>query len=310
MPDIVITEFMNDSAVAELTASYDVYYDPSLVERADALRAKVAGARALIVRDRTQVGRALLDIGARLQVIGRLGVGLDNIDMEACKARGITVVPATGANVVSVAEYVITGVLMLLRGAFQASSNVLAGEWPRTALIGRELNGKTLGLIGFGAIARAVASRAPSLGMRVIAHDPLVAAGDPVWRELSVAPHALADVLRAADVVSLHVPLNPETRGLIDRDALSLMKPGASLINTARGGVVDETALAGALRARSLGGALLDVFESEPLPADSHLLDVPNLILTPHIAGITEESNERVGTLIAARVRQVLEGTP
>jgi (S)-sulfolactate dehydrogenase len=310
MPDIVISEFMNDSAVAELTASYDVYYDPSLVERADALRAKVAGARALIVRNRTQVGRALLDIGAHLQVIGRLGVGLDNIDMEACKARGITVVPATGANVVSVAEYVITGALMLLRGAFQATSNVLAGEWPRTALIGREISGKTLGLIGFGAIARAVASRATSLGMRVIAHDPLVAAGAPVWRELSVAPHALVDVLRAADVVSLHVPLNPETRGLIDRDALALMKPGASLINTARGGVVDETALAGALRARSLGGALLDVYETEPLAADSHLLDVPNLILTPHIAGLTKESNERVGTLIAARVRQILEGTP
>ncbi|MFQ5754811.1 MAG: hydroxyacid dehydrogenase [Acidiferrobacterales bacterium] len=310
MPEIVISEFMNDSAVAELTASYDVYYDPSLVERADALRAKVAGARALIVRNRTQVERALLDIGTRLQVIGRLGVGLDNIDMEACKARGITVIPATGANVVSVAEYVITGALMLLRGAFQATSNVLAGEWPRTALIGREVSGKTLGLIGFGAIARAVASRATSLGMRVIGHDPLVVVGDPVWRERSVAPHVLADVLRAADVVSLHVPLNPETRGLIDRDALALMKPGASLINTARGGVVDETALAGALRARSLGGALLDVYETEPLTADSHLLDVPNLILTPHIAGLTEESNERVGTLIAMRVRQILEGTP
>jgi (S)-sulfolactate dehydrogenase len=199
---------------------------------------------------------------------------------------------------------------MLLRGAYQATADVLAGEWPRTSLIGRELGGKVMGLVGFGAIAREVARRATCLGVRTIAHDPMVPTHDPAWERLAVTPRALAKLLRESDVVSLHVPLSADTRKLIDREALAMMKPGAVLINAARGGVVDEAALADALRAQALGGALLDVYETEPLPRDSHLNKVPNLLLTPHIAGLTEESNERVGVLIAARVGQILENTP
>ncbi len=310
MAEIVISEFMNDAAVATLTASHDVYYDPTLVERPAELRAQVAAARALIVRNRTQVRGTLLDAAPQLKVIGRLGVGLDNIDMAACTARGIKVIPASGANVTSVAEYVIAGALMLLRGAYQATADVLAGEWPRTSLIGRELCGKVIGLVGFGAIAREVARRAACLGVRTVAHDPMVATDDPVWKQLAVTPRALAELLRESDVVSLHVPLTADTRNLIDREALALMKADAVLINAARGGVVDEAALANALRARALGGALLDVYETEPLPRDSHLNNVPNLLLTPHVAGLTEESNERVGALIAARVGQMLEKVP
>lgn len=309
MPDIVISEFMGEAAVAELAAGYDVLYDPDLVEHRDQLLAAVASASALIVRNRTQVRSALLDAAVRLRVIGRLGVGLDNIDMETCDARGIKVVCATDANTASVSEYVIAGIFLLLRGVYLATDEVLAGNWPRTKLIGHEASGKTLGLIGFGAIARAVATRAASLGMRVIAHDPFIQENDPIWCKLSVSPRSLHDVLAESDAISLHVPLNANTRNLIDREGLRAMKPGAMLINAARGGVIDERALIEALRSGRLKGAMLDVFESEPLPADSHLIGVPNLILTPHIAGITEESNERVSGMVAASVRRVLEET-
>lgn len=309
MPDIVISEFMNEAAVADLAVDYDVLYDPDLVETPEQLRQAVRTAPALIVRNRTQVRGALLDAAAHLKVIGRLGVGLDNIDLQACSERGIEVVRADLANVVSVAEYVIGGILVLLRGgAYLATADVLAGHWPRSQLMGREVDGKTLGLIGFGAIGRTVAARARALGMQVIANDPHIDWDNAIWRETGVAPRNLQNLLAESDVISIHVPLNEQTRNLIDRNALQAVKPGSLLINTARGGVVDEHALAESLRSGLAGGAMLDVFETEPLPAGSHLRDVPNLVLTPHIAGVTAESNERVGAMVAASVRRVLEG--
>ncbi|HQS49965.1 MAG TPA: NAD(P)-dependent oxidoreductase, partial [Xanthobacteraceae bacterium] len=172
----------------------------------------------------------------------------------------------------------------------------------------REVSGKRLGLIGFGAIARETAQRARALGMEVVAFDPFVAADDPAWRAHGVGPRSLDDLLTESDAVSLHVPLTSQTRNLIDAAALDRMKPGAVLINAARGGVVDEAALAAALRRGAIGGAMLDVFEAEPLGAGSALCDVPNLILTPHIAGVTEESNVRVSALIASKVSQALKG--
>ncbi len=309
MADIVITEFMHDSAVEDLRRDYDVVYDPGLVDRADDLLAAVAGCRALVVRNRTQVRGALLDAARRLEAVGRLGVGLDNIDTEACAARGIAVLPATGANDVAVAEYVIAGVLMLMRGAYHAGARVLAGEWPRTQLMGREIDGRGLGLIGFGAIGRAVASRAGALGMTVAAYDPYVSPDDPAWAALSVAARDFDAIVADSDALSLHVPLTGETRHLIDGDVLSRMRPGAVLINAARGGVVDEGAVVEALRTGTLGGAMLDVFENEPLAAGSGLDGVPNLILTPHIAGLSEDSNRRIAAFTAANVRRVLEGT-
>ena len=308
MADIVIAEFMDESAVEDLRRDYDVVYDPGLVDRADDLLAAVAGCRALVVRNRTQVRGALLDAAPRLEALGRLGVGLDNIDMEACQARGIAVLPATGANDLAVAEYVIAGLLMLLRGAYHAGARVLAGEWPRTDLMGREVAGRRLGLIGFGAIGRSVASRARALGMTVAACDPYVSADDPAWAALSVEPRDFDAVVAESDALSLHVPLTDETRHLIDGKALSRMRPGAVLINAARGGVVDEDAVAAALRAGTLGGAMLDVFENEPLAAGSALDGVPNLILTPHIAGLSEDSHRRISAVTAANVRRVLEG--
>jgi (S)-sulfolactate dehydrogenase len=265
-----------------------------------------AGCRGLIVRNRTQVRGTLLVACEKLEVVGRLGVGLDNIDLEACRARGIAVCPATGANDLAVAEYVIAGILMLLRGAYWDSLAVASGGWPRARQIGREIAGRRLGLIGFGNIARETAKRAGLLGMTVVAHDPHLARDHPAWRALAVRKVELEPLLASSDVVSLHVPLDAGTRHLIDARALGQMRQDAVLINASRGGVVDERALAEALRDERLAGAMLDVFETEPLPADSLLADVPNLILTPHIAGVTEESNVRVNALVAAKVREAL----
>jgi len=307
MPDIVVTEFMDEAAVADLAATHDVRYDPTLVDRPDDLIRLLGDARGLIVRNRTQVRGALLAAAPRLKAVGRLGVGLDNIDVPACKARGIAVLPATGANDDSVAEYVIAGLLILRRGAYHATAEVAAGGWPRNRLMGREAMGATLGLVGFGAIARAVAMRARALGMRIIGFDPFVAADSPHWAAFGTTKVDLDRLVADSDVVSLHVPATRETRGLFGAERLAAMKAGAVLINAARGGVVDETALAAALKAGHLGGAMLDVFDVEPLAGGGPLVDAPNLILTPHIAGVTVESNERVSAVTVANVRRALE---
>nr|WP_174261961.1 hydroxyacid dehydrogenase [Rhodomicrobium vannielii] len=291
-----------------------VVYDPDLVDKPDALLAESADAEALIVRNRTQVTGALLDAAPRLRCVGRLGVGLDNIDTAACKARGIAVYPATGANDISVAEYVIASALLLTRGAFGASAELAQGRWPRQALMdGGEIFGKRFGLVGFGAIARQVARRSAALGMTVAAHDPFIANDDPVWAQDfgRVERLDLDALLETSDIVSLHVPLTDATRGLINERALGLMKPHAILINTARGGVANEQALARALVEGRIGGAALDVFEAEPFPQGyaSRFEGVPNLILTPHIAGLTAEANRRVSEITVANVRRHLFGT-
>lgn len=309
MSDIVITEFMDEGAVRDLERDYDVLYSADLWQRPQDMIAAVAQARALIVRNRTQVTAALLAAAPRLKVVGRLGVGLDNIDLEAARARGVAVLPASGGNTVSVAEYVIAAALVLLRGAFFANARMLAGEWPREELMGREAQGRTMGIVGFGVIGRAVAERARALGMRVIACDAFLGDEDPAWREIDGGRRSFDAVLEEADVLSLHVPLSEATRRLIDAQAIARMRKGAVLINTARGGVVDEEALVAALRSGHLGGAALDVFETEPLTraAAARFAQVPNLILTPHIAGPTQDSNLRVSAITADNVRRVLE---
>ncbi|MCJ2040200.1 3-phosphoglycerate dehydrogenase [Methylobacterium sp. J-059] len=312
MRKVVISEFMDEAAIAAELAGFETLYDPTLVDRPDALRAALAGASGLIVRNRTQVRAGLLAAAPDLRVVGRLGVGLDNIDLAACAARGIAVHPATGANDGAVAEYVIGTALLLLRGAYAASAQVAAGAWPRNALMGREIAGKRLGLVGFGAIARQTARRAAALDMTVAAFDPHLAPDDAAWRPAhgAVASLALDALVATSDVLSLHVPLTEATRDMIGPAAIARMRPGAILINAARGGVVDEAAVAAALRSGHLGGAALDVFAQEPVDAagGAALIDVPNLILTPHIAGVTRESNVRVSAVTARAVRRSLEG--
>jgi (S)-sulfolactate dehydrogenase len=304
---IVISEFMDEAAVAMLAAQHATDYDRDLVDRREELKAKLVDADALIVRNRTQVNLELLAAAPRLRVVGRLGVGLDNIDVAACAARDIAVIPATGANALAVAEYVIGAAMVLLRGTYFATADVAAGKWPRAALSsGREIAGKTLGIVGFGGIGRLTGRLGRALGMRVIGFDAELAADDGVWRDEGVEPRTLDALLAQSDVLTLHVPLVPATRNLIDARRIAAMKPGAILVNTARGGVIDEAAVAGALSSGRLGGAALDVFEKEPLLAGSPLAGCPNLLLTPHIAGVTAESNERVSSMIAERVIETL----
>ena len=306
---VVISEFMDEAAVARLAGVHDTFYDPRLGDRPLELAPHLAHADALIVRNRTRVDADLLAAAERLKVIGRLGVGLDNIDVAAARARGIAVIPALGANAPAVAEYVMATALLLLRGAYLSSALVANGEWPRTALsAGREIAGKMLGVIGFGTIGRLTAKLARGLSMRVVGSDPDHPATSPVWREAQASALPLEALLAEADVVTLHVPLTAGTRGMIDAAKVARMRAGAVLINTARGGIVDEVALARALRSGRLGGAALDVFEHEPLPAGSPLAGCPNLILTPHIAGVTRESNARVSALIAEQVAAFLAG--
>ena len=308
MKKIVITEFMDEAAVQSLRSAFQVIYDPKLVDDRPALLAVVQDADAVIVRNRTQVRGELLAACAKAVVIGRLGVGLDNIDLPACQARGMQVIPATGANALAVAEYVIGTAMVLLRGVYLSSDAVAGGDWPRAALSnGRETAGACLGLVGFGGIGRLTARLAQGLGMTVLGYDPLVPAGSPAWTDAGVACVTLDVLIERADVVSLHVPLTHDTANLLSAERIGRMKLGAVVINTSRGGIADEAAVAAALRAGRLGGAAFDVFEPEPLAAGNPWAGCPNAILTPHVAGVTAESNVRVSTLIAAAVARALK---
>jgi (S)-sulfolactate dehydrogenase len=307
--DVVITEFMDEAAVDQLREHYEVRYDPQLVDRPATLLPLLERAQALIVRNRTRVDQTLLAAAPQLRAVGRLGVGLDNIDLDACERRSIAVLPATGANAVSVAEYVVAALLVLRRGeVFRSNDRMLAGAWPRQDLVGREVAGMRLGLIGFGTIARMVAERARPLGMDIAAYDPYLASDDAAWGQVRRAED-LPELLASCDAVSVHVPATEATHHLLDAASLALLPPDGLVINTSRGGIVDEVALGDALRASRLGGAALDVFETEPLDARAaaRFHDVPNLVLTPHIAGVTLESNVAVSALVADRVRAVLD---
>lgn len=306
MTDIVICEFMDEQIARAGFENHDFIYDPTLVDDKERLLNEIGNARALVVRNRTQVRDDLLDAAKNLKVIGRLGVGLDNIDLDVCHQRDIKVCPATGANDLSVAEYVITAAFALMRGAWASTQQVSQGLWPRNDVIGMEVSGKTLGLVGYGNIARQTAKRAKALGMSVIATDPYLSSNDPCWGDTQAL--SLDDVLKTADIVSLHTPLTKETHHLINAQSLSQMQSHSVLINAARGGVVDEDALAHALTHNKIGGAALDVFENEPLTADDgrKFLGCPNIILTPHIAGVTQESNLRVSKVTVENVLAAL----
>jgi (S)-sulfolactate dehydrogenase len=307
MARILISEFMDEPAVAQLARDHAVFYDAALVDDPAELRRLAADVDALIVRNRTQVRGDLLAAMTRCKVIGRLGVGLDNIDVEACAARGIAVIPATGANAQSVAEYVIAAALLLLRGTYQSSADVASGHWPRAPLSnGREAHGRSLGVVGFGSIGRLTAELAHAVGMRVLAFDEALGADAAGYAAAGVEPLPLDALVASADVISLHVPLTDATRGLFDATRIAAMKRGAVLVNTARGGIVDEAAVAAALRSGHLGGAALDVFEVEPLGASNAFAGCPNLLLTPHIAGVSADSNVRVSALIADKVAEAL----
>jgi phosphoglycerate dehydrogenase-like enzyme len=280
---------------------YPFCYEPNLWRDPEALRQALAGATALIVRNRIRVDGALLEAAPRLRVVGRLGTGLDNVDQEALGARGVALVHAPGANAPGVAEYVLAALFHLARGLPRAAQ----GE-DRLALGGFELAGKTLGLVGLGEVGLRVAHRAKTLGMRVVGYDPLRRPWEAALEVAGVEFLPLEEVLAKAQFLSLHAPLTPETRGLVGREVLARMRPGAYLINTARGELVDHHALYEALRSGHLAGAVLDVTDPEPLPPDHPLRELENCLLTPHIAGLTRESQARVGERVVRGVLEVL----
>lgn len=264
---------------------------------------ELTDADALIVRSATQVTAQLLELAPRLRVVGRAGVGVDNIDLDAATLRGVLVMNTPGSNAVSVAEHTIALLLALARQVPQMNAALHAGRWEKSSA-GVEVRGKTLGLVGLGRVGVEVARRARALEMRLIAFDPYVAPG--FAREIGVELQPLDELLVAADFVSLHTALSPATENLINAERIAKMKRGARLINTARGELVDETALAEGLRSGQLAGAALDVFATEPLPANWPLRGLPNVIATPHVAGSTREAQEEVGYLIAQQVRDFL----
>ena len=299
---IIITEIMEDGAVAMLRRNFDVHHDPTLVDDPARLVGLMPEADGLIVRNRTQVRGAMLEAATRLK-----GVGLDNLDTEALDNRGIPYFPATGANSLAVIEYTIGVAMVLLRGAYHAKAEMLAGAFPKFELLGRECAGKTFGLVGFGEIGRGVAVKARAMDFEIAVHTPRPVTGDPAWKHVKYLD--LLSLIAESDVISLHLPHTRETANMIDARVLAAAKPGAVLINTARGEVLDEGALIAALKSGHLGGAALDVHREEPLSraAAAVYADAPNLILTPHIAGNTIESNIRVCRMVAEAVSGALK---
>lgn len=269
-----------------------------------ALRDALARAHALLVRSDTQVTAELIAAAPLLRVIGRAGIGVDNIDLAAATRRGIAVLNAPGANTVSAAEHTLALLLSLVRRVPWAAQSMRDGAWDRKAFGGTELRGKTLGVVGLGRIGAHVARVARALGMTVVAHDPYL----PAHRadDLGVALLPLEDLLAQADVVTLHLPLTDATRHLLDRSRIGGMKAGAYLVNAARGELVDEAALADALTAGHLAGAAVDVFVTEPLPAESPLRRVETLLLTPHLAASTREAQDRAALEICQAVLAAL----
>ncbi len=305
MKRIVIAEMMDPQGVSLLQTVGEVVYDPELWDRPESLVAQLSSAEALVVRNQTRVTSELLDEAKMLRVIGRLGVGLDNIDVAAAKRRHIEVVAAIGANAIAVAEFVLAYCFSQSRQLVSVDQDVRQGHWNRT-LGGFELYGKTLGIVGLGDIGQRLALRARALGLSVLASDPVRLPTHWTAMEGQVQLVELDRLLSESDFVSLHVPLAPQTRHLIGHEALAQMKTSAYLINTARGGIVDEAALLKAIRSHAIQGALLDVREVEPSLANDPLLSEPRIMLTPHISGLTQEAGVRTARLVADDVSRVL----
>jgi len=283
--------------------------DARVVDERDAaaIRAGAVGVRAILVRT-ARIDKTTIDAAAELAVVSRHGVGYDNVDLEALNARGIPLAIAVDANKISVAEHAMAMLLTLAKAAFAHDAAVRGGNWAlRNEFRAFELLGKRLLLVGFGRIGREVAVRARAFGMTVEVFDPFVDAAALAELGCSRA-HDLDAALAAADAISLHLPLTAETRHLIDARRLASLKPRSILLNTARGGLIDEPALAAALHAGRLGGAGIDVFEGEPPHPDNPLLAAPNCLLSPHNAGVTDESMVRMATEAAANLVDVLNG--
>ncbi len=302
---VVLTEDIAGEPLDELARELPLRREPDAWRDGARLRAALAGAAAVVVRNRTPVDRALLEACPELRIVARVGVGLDNIDVDAADDLGVVVSAPLGANAVSVAEHALGLALALARRVVPLDRDCRAGGWSRTP--GRELAGRTWGLLGAGATGRACARLARGLGMTVIAHDPHLSPAHPELAELGIRLVGLEEVAAGSDVLSCHLPSTEATRGLIDAAFLARMRPDALLISVGRGDVVDEEALADALEGGRLGGAGLDVRAAEP-PSPGRLERLDSVVLTPHVAGITAESQRRILEVLAGDIRAVCGG--
>lgn len=307
MADIIVSENIQGPSMDALMSDFDVHWNDSLWNDVEALTQAVSEARAIIVRNQTQINEALLTQAPNLKVIARAGAGLDNVDTQAAVSRNVTVCYAPRENSLAVAELAMGFMLNLARFITSANNDTKEGNWNRSQFVGTELSGKTLGVVGFGRIGQMVARRAKAFDMKLCAFDKYLPHATPVVHELDVEMLPLDGVLAASDYVSCHVPLMPDTRHLFGVEQFNQMKSGAVFINTSRGEVVDEMALVDALVSEHLRAAATDVRESEP-PKPGGLADLENVLVTPHIGAFSEEAQCRVVDTVCADVRAVLTG--
>lgn len=304
MARVLVTEELAERGLARLRGEGH-QVDVQLGLSPEELLGAVAGAAALIIRSETQVTAAVLEAGANLVVVGRAGIGLDNVDVEAATRRGVMVVNAPLSNIVSAAEHAMALLLASARNVPQAHAALKAGKWQRSSWTGVELHGKTLGVVGLGRVGALVAQRASAFGMRLVAYDPFVTPERA--RQMSVELMALDDLVAEADFLTVHLPRTPETVGLIGSDVLRHAKPSLRIVNTARGGIVDEAALAEAVAQGRVAGAGLDVFAKEPT-TESPLFELPSVVVTPHLGASTHEAQDKAGETIAEQVSLALAG--
>ena len=301
MTKILITEFINQDSLNDLNNIFEIKFDEKLWEKKEELNEIIKDYDGLIVRNKTQVSKQILSNAKNLKFIGRLGVGLDNIDTEFCKIKNIHVQPATGMNADSVAEYVVSSSMSLIKKIPILHNGTVKGNWPRTTIKSAEINGKCIGVVGFGTIGRKVANYSLKNGLNVLAYDPYIEElGD---NEKDYRLSSLEVIFQNADIVSLHLPLTEETKNLINKSSFSKMQKQPIIINTSRGGVVNENDLIEAYNQNLISGFALDVFENEPITNDLYEKIKPdmNCILTPHISGVTTESNIRVSNFIVKK---------
>ena len=304
---VLVTDSLAESGLAILrkAADVDLDYRPGL--KGDELLRAVAESDALITRSGTAVTPELVNAGDRLRIVGRAGVGLDNVDVDACTARGILVINAPTANIMSATEHTMAMLLALCRNIPEAHASVKRGEWTRAKFMGVELNGKVLGVIGLGRIGSRVTVRARAFGMKVIAYDPFIA--DTAFAAVEAERVSLDRLLATSDFITVHTPMTEETRGMLGADEIAKMKDGAHVLNIARGGIYDEQALADALNRGKLAGAAIDVYEDEPPAKDHPLINAKNVIVSPHIGANTTEAQDRVAVQTSEMVIEALRGS-
>jgi D-3-phosphoglycerate dehydrogenase len=309
MRDILISESIRGAAVDALCTRFDVLSLPDLWNDPASLKTRIGKFRALMVRNQTPVTAELLAAGRQLLVIGRAGVGLDNVDVDAARRAGIVVTCTPDQNAISVAELALGMMISLARSISAADTDTKSGNWNRNRFVGSELYGKTLGIVGAGKIGYLTAKRAQAFGMKTVAYDPYLSPDNILLRELQADLVEIDELLERADIVSCHLPSTPATTEFFDAKRFERMKPSAFFINTSRGVVVREPDLIEALESGRIAGAALDVRAKEP-PQAGKLESMPNVILTPHVAAFTREAQERVANAICNDVARVLDGKP